>query len=342
MRLLSVGWECPEGYYGGLGTVVSRLLPALADAGAEALHVCTEGAASGCVSRARYRYCRFAPTLVTKDMGVYVSTAIALGYHSMLLLGAFDAVLGHDIHGSLAVIAASEAGVRSALFVHMVSYSGVEAEACRAATVVITNSRLSARTVREAYGVEPRVVYLPPPYPLQTVDEGKFRRDGVPTILILTRYQPNKDPGWVLRLLDELYRAGRRFRVVLAGRATELYGYDYPWLTTVGTVDEETKLRLLREADLLVYPSVWEPYGLPPLEAIALGTPALVSRGAGVAEVLTGRELIDPDDPKRTRELLDAYISSARDREELLRLQRGLPIVRRSWTDVAREILALL
>lgn len=54
-----------------------------------------------------------------------------------------------------------------------------------------------------------------------------------------------------------------------------------------GALWDEERDRMYQSADLLVMPSVSEPFGLVPLEAIQQGTPALVSKQSGVAEVLT-------------------------------------------------------
>lgn len=54
-----------------------------------------------------------------------------------------------------------------------------------------------------------------------------------------------------------------------------------------GALWDEERDRMYQSADLLVMPSVSEPFGLVPLEAIQHGTPALISKQSGVAEVLT-------------------------------------------------------
>jgi len=54
-----------------------------------------------------------------------------------------------------------------------------------------------------------------------------------------------------------------------------------------GALWEEERDRMYQSADLVVMPSVSEPFGLVPLEALQHGTPSLISRQSGVAEVLT-------------------------------------------------------
>ena len=61
---------------------------------------------------------------------------------------------------------------------------------------------------------------------------------------------------------------------------------------------------LYRGALALVYPSLWEGFGLPILEAMACGTPVITSRGSGTEEVAGDAALLI--DPKNTRALADA------------------------------------
>src|SRR5690606_25125009 len=65
----------------------------------------------------------------------------------------------------------------------------------------------------------------------------------------------------------------------------------------LGAVDEPTLRSLYRQATALVYPSLYEGFGLPLLEAMACGLPVIASRAASIPEV-TGDAalLLDPRD----------------------------------------------
>jgi len=67
------------------------------------------------------------------------------------------------------------------------------------------------------------------------------------------------------------------------------------WL---GRVDDDTLIRHYREADAFLYPSYYEGFGLPPLEAMACGCPILISNAASLPEV--GGPEFDPGDPQST------------------------------------------
>jgi glycosyltransferase involved in cell wall biosynthesis len=101
------------------------------------------------------------------------------------------------------------------------------------------------------------------------------------------------------------------------------------WL---GRVSDERLAELLRGARCLVYPSLYEGFGLPIVEAMACGTPVVTSRGGATEEVAGGAAvLVDPLDPGS----IAAGIEDALARREELRA-RGLERARAfSWKAAA-------
>lgn len=76
-----------------------------------------------------------------------------------------------------------------------------------------------------------------------------------------------------------------------------------------GALWEEDRDRMYQSADLVVMPSVSEPFGLVPLEALQHGTPSIISKQSGVAEVLTHVLKVDFWD---TDEMANQILSSLR------------------------------
>ncbi len=71
-------------------------------------------------------------------------------------------------------------------------------------------------------------------------------------------------------------------------------------IVRLGAVSESTLRSLYHGAAALVYPSRYEGFGLPLVEAMASGTPVLASRAASIPEVVgESGVLLDPDDPRR-------------------------------------------
>ncbi|MEM4436164.1 MAG: glycosyltransferase family 4 protein [Thermosphaera sp.] len=333
MWVLSIAWECPRKTYGGLGTVVSRLTPALSEVGHKVIHLCT-GDGGGCYNYEGVMCCDLRRVQAPGGL-LDRGEALALSSQCLDLVPGFDIVMAHDFHSTGCVFLSKEYSIRTYFFLHSLGDPMMVIPAAESSDVVVVNSRRLRDAVTSiARPNDIRVVYYPPPYPL-TERTTNFRR--TTRILILTRYQQNKDPGWVLDILNEIWGRRGGFTVTLAGRGVELYRYTYPFLNVIGEVSEERKRELIRTHDLLIYPSVEEPYGMVPLESIALGTPALISTGAGVSEVIKDGH-IDPHNREGVRESLTQYIGNPDAINELLSKQRGYDIMRKTWVDVAREL----
>lgn len=93
-------------------------------------------------------------------------------------------------------------------------------------------------------------------------------------------------------------------------------------------------------ADLFVMPSVSEPFGLTPLEAIGYGTPVLISKQSGVAEVLTNCLKIDYWNEKEMANQIVAVVRSGALREELHKNSLK-EYDRLSWDKTADKMLAV-
>ena len=107
----------------------------------------------------------------------------------------------------------------------------------------------------------------------------------------------------------------------------------------IGWVPEEEKPALYGLATLFLYPSLYEGFGLPPLEAMACGTPVIVSNAASLPEVVdNGGVLVDPQDPAAWAEAIVALLTSPQRREELS--ATSVEQARKfSWRKTARETL---
>ena len=116
-------------------------------------------------------------------------------------------------------------------------------------------------------------------------------RKNLPTLLEAWRRARGDLEGWTL---------------VLAG--PKGWGPELPktsGVVPIGWVGDETLPGLLAAADVFCYPSRYEGFGLPPLEAMAAGTPAIVGRYSAADEVLGDAAwLVDPDDADGIAEAL--------------------------------------
>lgn len=175
-----------------------------------------------------------------------------------------------------------------------------------------------------------------------------------PYILILGTIEPRKNIGQVLALLRESPAFAERFQFVVIGR--------YGWGTTIGDliaeynlqhlvesgalsfpgyVNEAVKNSLIRNARLLIYPSLFEGFGLPILEAMSLGVPCITTFSSSMPEV--GGDAcfyFDPSKPGDFRKaLVGALIKIDQDRTGLGRRCMEQAKVF-SWDESYRKLLA--
>jgi alpha-1,3-rhamnosyl/mannosyltransferase len=180
----------------------------------------------------------------------------------------------------------------------------------RAADRVITDSMFSKAEIVAAYDIGPDSIDVVPLAAASLFAEGPVMP--LPAHLP-RRYFLHVGDLHVRRNLDMVARAlahARRrapdlgdMRLVLAGvdrdqaAALVLEDGTRRLLTFVGQADEQLLLALYRSATALVYPSRYEGFGLPLLEAMACGVPVIASRTSSIPEVVgDAAVLLDPDD----------------------------------------------
>jgi len=197
----------------------------------------------------------------------------------------------------------------------------------RAARRLIAISEFTKAELVELLGVDPlrvEVIGVPPPEGLSP--EGA-RADGE-YVLAVGTLEPRKN---LARAAEAAARAGAELRVVGARGWGDVEANGVRWL---GEVDDAELARLLRGARALVYPSLYEGFGIPILEAMSVGTPVVTSRGGATEEVAGGAAvLVDPLDPGSIAAGLE---EADRRRDEL----RALGLARAgefTWDDVARR-----
>ncbi|HIE39142.1 MAG TPA: glycosyltransferase family 1 protein [Anaerolineales bacterium] len=110
----------------------------------------------------------------------------------------------------------------------------------------------------------------------------------------------------------------------------------------LGFVDEADLPALYREAALFVFPSFYEGFGLPVLEAMACGVPVVCSNASSLPEVAGAAALlVDPHDEEGLTEAMERALADEGLREEMV--ARGLEQAARfTWERAARQLLATL
>jgi glycosyltransferase involved in cell wall biosynthesis len=196
-----------------------------------------------------------------------------------------------------------------------------------AARRVIAVSEFTRRELGELLHVPDEKIRVVP----NGVDDG-FTRDGPAAdgeyVLAVGTLEPRKNLG---RLVEAARRNDVELRVVGARGwgGVAVGGNGVRWL---GEVSDADLARLYRGALCVAYPSVYEGFGIPVLEAMACGAPVVTSRGTAMEEVADGAAvLVDPSDPA---DLAAGIARAAAERDTLV--ARGLERARAfRWDAVA-------
>jgi glycosyltransferase involved in cell wall biosynthesis len=219
----------------------------------------------------------------------------------------------------------------------------------RSARQVTTISEFSRRDVAAALGVRPERIRVVPgavtvvaPRPdVANATLARLRLDR-PYVLYLGNLHPRKN---VARLIDAFTRARgmtpglKRHQLVIAG-ARWWGGGEEAEATRRAPAGAVRWLGLLATAQALAYPSLFEGFGLPPLEAMAVGTPVLASNVTAMPEVLDDAALlVDPLDVDAMADGLTRLLADGALVAELRRrgLERALRFSPRSCGEAALD-----
>jgi glycosyltransferase involved in cell wall biosynthesis len=225
------------------------------------------------------------------------------------------------------------------------------------ADVVVTDSQFSASEIDAAYGIDAgRVVVIPVGVDASFVSAppaGRLLPVGVSSPFVLhvgDLHERRNLPLAVAAVLEARQRTPElsSLSLVLAGvdrgvgdRVRALAGAAgaADAVVVLGPVSEDALRTLYDQALALVYPSFYEGFGLPILEAMACGTPVLASRAASIPEVVGDAGVLL--DPHRSADWADALVALAADASHRADLSaRGLVRAAKfTWEQTARQTL---
>jgi len=241
----------------------------------------------------------------------------------------------------------------------------------RRAKIVIADSDATRVDLMRAYGVDGskiRVIYLGRDETLAPVRDDRMLAEVRARYAIAAHYvlyvgtlQPRKN---LARVIEAFARAAAApafagIQLVLAGKKGWLYDDLFAQVERMGLagrvifpgyIDDADLPALLSGALAFVFPSLYEGFGIPVLEAGACGVPVITSNTSSLPEVAgdpsagSGQAaalLVDPHDVDAIAEAMTRLVTDEALRAELAR--RGLANVQRfSWEKCARETLAVL
>jgi glycosyltransferase involved in cell wall biosynthesis len=181
--------------------------------------------------------------------------------------------------------------------IHNIEYAGMNY-----ADRVITVSEYTANLVADKYRIsraKTRVVHNA--YSLPALSGRPRRIFKEPTILFMGRITLQKGPDYFLEVARRVLQHEKNVRFIMAGsgdmerqvlhRAASL-GLGTKFLVA-GFLDRNEVEQILFSTDIFILPSVSEPFGIAPLEAMSYGAVAIISKSSGVAEVIRNAFKID-------------------------------------------------
>lgn len=113
-----------------------------------------------------------------------------------------------------------------------------------------------------------------------------------------------------------------------------------PWVKRPGTVPDDRKFELLRSARAFVFPSLYEGFGIPPLEAMAFGTPVVATRATSLPEVLGEAALfVEPGDVEGLAAAMKSVLENTVLRDELAVKGRA-QAAKYDWAQEVKELVS--
>ena len=220
----------------------------------------------------------------------------------------------------------------------------------RRADRVVTLSEFSAAEILQAFHVQREHVVVihaaaePVREAAATAKDPLVDGIRTPYIIAFSSRSPNRNIPWLIEAFRKARRGGLAHQLILVGHRFEgvdggAPGYDDSAVRFTGFLADDVLQTVLAQAEMLVFPSVYEGFGLPVLEAMAAGVPVVCSNRGSLPEVAGNAAVFF--DPFSTQDLADKLIAVAGDpalRAGLVR--RGRENLKRfSWEKAARETL---
>lgn len=196
-------------------------------------------------------------------------------------------------------------------------FDAMIARSVRGAAVVTVPSEYVRRSVIDAYGIDPtRVVVVPHGV------EPDLRTDATPAEELRRRYalgdgpilvypavtHPHKNHRFLVDLMRDEWR-DPDLRLVLTGSTgsaeRDVSGTTDPRIRRLGRVPDADRNGLLQMAEAMVFPSTYEGFGAPLIEAMTLGCPVVASNATCIPDVVGGAGLVLPLQAQQWSSALD-------------------------------------
>jgi glycosyltransferase involved in cell wall biosynthesis len=234
-------------------------------------------------------------------------------------------------------------------------YGWTSQQSARYADLIITDSEYSRREIHRYLDCRSEVLVVSPANFLSSsmTDEASCQPPQENHYLYFGRYDPRKGIEVLVETFYELFTAGAvKIPLIIVGKPVYK---DMPGLREkiqaasrdgavieTGAVSDPKLVHLIKTAKALIYPSRYEGFGLPPLEAMTLGCPVISTRATSIPEVCGDAVLyVTPDDKLDLAQAILAVENHEHLRQDLK--SRGIERAKRfTWENSARVYLDAL
>jgi len=191
--------------------------------------------------------------------------------------------------------------------------------------ILITPSETSKKDIEKIFKRTKNIYILPPAISKPKKDIKRIIKS--PYVLFLGTIEPRKNIETLIEAYKELKNEKKiNHTLIIAGKIgwkskKITKHFDYPSIKYLSYVDKNQKASLLKYADLFIFPSIYEGFGIPPLEAISYKTPVITSTGGSLKEIFGETvETFEAKDKKNLKTLICKHLNN--------------PLIKKKFTEI--------
>lgn len=227
--------------------------------------------------------------------------------------------------------------------IHNIEYAGLSS-----ADQVIAVSKYTARMVIDRYGIKPsKINVIHNAYTVSS--DPVFERKQIfkdPVILFMGRITIQKGPDYFVEVAEKVLKHNEKVRFIMAGTG-DMFSKILKLSAAkrlkdrflfAGFLDREQVENILLASDIFVLPSVSEPFGIVPLEAMAFGAAVIVSKQSGVSEVVDNVFKVDFWDVDKTVEIITMLLDDPEKRKNIA-IEGQREVLKIGWQSAAQKTI---
>jgi len=202
------------------------------------------------------------------------------------------------------------------------------------ADLILTPSETTKNDIENLYAPKGKIKVVP--LAANKPEQIPFGNPYPPYLLYIGTIEPRKN---IETLIDAFLEMDIKEKLIIAGQngwknEELLKKLKHPRILFKGPVTEEQKAQLYKNAKAFIYPSIYEGFGLPPLEALSYGIPVICSSGGSLKEIFQDQALLfSPKDKEKLKRHIATVLKYPQRRQH-----KNL----NTWENTAKETLAAI